>query len=345
MKQRKRTTAAALFLSLCLAALSLSGCGLFDGLLSTALPTEYPFADQYSAGSTVLAGGADKIRLTWLYGSVHIRTHGEDTVEIREAANLAVKEPYEVHWWHRAEGEETVLDIAFSKSGVKDFGDLEKDLILLLPEKAIADLTVTVDTADVKVELGTEARVGKFLLTSLGGKVDVSLAHAEEVALSAHLSAAPAAEKNLFRFASAGRIGKLSLSTVYSDLDVTLQDADEVTLRGAHREIFLRGNDARKVDVSSSTGKTQIYLRDYTAITAASNRGAILMTLPSSRGFTLTVSPDAGGEKPRKVDVHFEGAQTEGNVTTVGDGSGSITVSTGGSLEVTPFEVSPLHSI
>jgi hypothetical protein len=86
-------------------------------------------------------------------------------------------------------------------------------------------------------------------------------------------------------------------------------------------------------------------LRDDTAIAAASNRGPILMTLPSSRGFTLTVSPDAGGEKPRKVDVHFEGAQTEGNVTSVGDGSGSITVSTGGSLEVTPFEVSPLHSI
>ena len=209
MKQRKRTTAAALFLSLCLAALSLSGCGFWNSLLSTAIQTEYPFAEYYSTGSTTLEGGADRIHLTWLYGTVHIRTHGEDTVEIREAANLAVKESYEVHWWHRAEGEETVLDIAFSKSGVKDFGDLEKDLILLLPEKAIADLTVTVDTADVKVELGGEARVGKFLLTSLGGKVDVSLAHAEEVALSAHLSAAPAAEKNLFRFASAGRIGKL----------------------------------------------------------------------------------------------------------------------------------------
>ena len=337
MKQRKRTTAAALFLSLCLLALSLSGCGFWNSLLSTAIQTEYPFAEYYSTGSTTLEGGADRIHLTWLYGTVHIRTHKEDTLEIREAANLGVTTDYEVHWWHRTEGDETVLNIAFSASGIRDFGDLEKDLILTLPEDALSYLGITVDTADVKVELGEGAALGSLLLTSLGGKVDVSLPYAETAELSAHCSAAAHGEKSLFRFTSTGKIGKLSMNTVYTALDVSLRDADEVTLRGAGKEIFLRGNDVGKVDVSSSTGKTQIYLQDFSDITAASNRGQITMTLPASRGFTLTVSPDAGGEKPRQVEVHFEGAETLGDRTTYGDGEGKITVSTGGTLEVTPF--------
>ena len=338
MKQRKRATAAALFLSLCLFALSLSGCGLYDGLLSTAIPTDYPFSESYSVGDATLEGGADRIFLTWLYGTVHIRTHREDRIEIRETANLAVKEDYTVHFWHRSEGDETVLNIAYSASGIKDFGTLEKDLILLLPESAIASLTVTVDSADVTVELPEGTPVGSFLLSSFTGEVDVSLANGNEVSLSAHCHASAPKGKDTVRFASTGRIGDLSITSTYSAMDVSVKDADTVKLTGAEGDIFLRGNVVGASEISTTFGKTQIYLQGYDTIRAESGTGDVTMTLPAALGFNLKISSAPYGDGPKSVAVNFDGATEREGGYTVGNGEKSIDVATDGRIEVTPFE-------
>ena len=327
----------ALFLALALSLLSLSGCGgLFDGLFSTALPTEYPFSENYSSGSEMIEGALDRLHLTWLFGTVHIRSHKEDCIEIREAANLAVKEEYAVHWWYRKDGAEDVLSIEYAASGIKDFGSLEKDLILLVPEGRLSSITVTVDSADVKVDLSEETPVGKFLLTSFTGKVDVSLPYAEEVSLSAHCHAAAPQGKDTVRLQSTGEIGTLSVSSTYSDLDLSLGNAEKVTLAGAEGDIFLRGRGVSATETSTSRGKTQIYLQSYESIDAQSYTGAIDLTLPEALGFSLTVLPN-GGARPKNVSVNFEGAVQNGDSFTVKDGGGTITVKTGGNLEVTPF--------
>ena len=156
------------------------------------------------------------------------------------------------------------------------------------------------------------------------------------VSLSAHCHAAAPQGKDTVRLQSTGEIGTLSVSSTYSDLDLSLGNAEKVTLAGAEGDIFLRGRGVSATETSTSRGKTQIYLQSYESIDAQSYTGAIDLTLPEALGFSLTVLPN-GGARPKNVSVNFEGAVQNGDSFTVKDGGGTITVKTGGNLDVTPF--------
>lgn len=172
---------ALIFCSSCL----LSGCGLIDAF-SDKVPTTYQNADKYTTGNAEFEGKVDSFSIWWIYGSVTVKTHKENTVRIEETANKELDDTFSLHWrYFNASEYGEILYVRYSASGNFDFGDLKKDITVYLPENEDMDITVNVESASVDLDVsGFENTLEELYILSNSGKVSAKIDSADEVRIS-----------------------------------------------------------------------------------------------------------------------------------------------------------------
>lgn len=256
------------------AAVVLAVSGVFNAAGLT-----YENADKYTAGEAVISDPVKSLDVEWVNGSVTIETHEQNTVTIRETANRSLDDGTKLRWWMDGD----VLRIHYTKSGLNINLNLEKKLILTLPEGTVLEkASINATSGDLiipalkaeKLELGTtsgnitaEAEAAEVVSETTSGN--------QHVKLSGETAELRAGSTSGSIELEAGTVGKAKAATTSGGVRLTAENAGEAKL-------------------GSTSGNLYASLGTVKELTAGSTSGSINVSLPEALGFTVRVSTTSG---------------------------------------------------
>ena len=319
----------------------MTGCGLFDAF-SDKVPTTYDNAEKYTAGNTEFEGKVDNFSIWWLYGSVTVKTHKENTVKIEESANQELDDKFSLHWrYFDASDYGNVLYIRYSASGKFDFGDLKKDITVYLPENDDMYLSFNIEAASVDVDMsGFENTLEKLAINTNSGRVSAKIDSAEEVRISGQNDEGIPEENREFYFRANGTVDDLGISASYAKLDVAAKAVDDAEVGTVFADLIFAVDEAGEVDLRNSDGKIYATILKFDSLDVETRDKPCELTLSPDASFVLTIKDkDRFNYKmsPKSVSVEFEGVTQSGSKYTVGTGENEIAVATSSDLTIMPF--------
>lgn len=333
-----------IFLALTLA---LGGCALFDSLADR-VPTVYNNADEYTAGDKILPGVVDTLHVFWQAGSITVKTHADQSIEIYETANQETDTDFKLHWNYvdtQSAEYGHVLYVQYASSGRHDFDDLEKNLTIVLPENDNMHLSFTVNTVSVNLDVsGFENTLEKLSVVNYGGSTDAKIHSAELVQISGHTQEEAVSEELCsFQVSAVDEVDTLLISTSHAAVKVTADEIGSAEILSSFSDVDLKCKKAGSLTLENSTGKITAAVESFRKMDIESYQNVVELYLPETAAFTLAVSPyNSFGSKqePGEISVLFEGAVKEGNTYRVGQNGAAINVSTGHNVSVIPQPIS-----
>ena len=330
---------AALLLALgCVVSCLLSGCGLIDGLTGR-VPTTYPNPEDYTAGDAEFEGKVDVLFLYWIDGSVTVKSHKESTVKIEESANKETDETFQVHWKYRDVPDYgNVLYIYYSASGRFDYGDLKKDITVYLPENDDMHVSLTVDSASVDVDMsGFENTMEELAVSTNSGKIRAKIDSAEEVRISGQNDDGVPASEREFSFWASGCVEDLGIVSSYARIDAFVSYVRRADVGTVFADLSFEAHEGHRLNITNSRNDIFVKVGSFEALEIENTDGDNEILLSPDAAFTLTVKEKDRFNSPTVptgVSVTFDGVRREGNVYTVGDGTSTVTVASGGDISV-----------
>ena len=336
-------------LSLCLAVLmlasllSLFGCDFFEAF-SDRVPTTYDNEEKYTVGDGTATGKVDHLSIWWIYGSVTVKTHAEDTVRIEETANGEIVEDFRLRWrYHNAPDYGDVLYIRYSASGKFDYGDLSKDLTVYLPENDGMHLSFTIEAAAVDLDVsGFENTLSSLSVSSNSGRVSARIDSADEVHISGQNDEGiPEANREFF-FRARGEVDVLGISSSYAKIDAFAHRVYSGEVGTVFADLRFSTAKARDLTLQNSRGKTFATVLDFDKLEIETFDAPCELTVSPDAAFTLTMkSKDRFGHavSPKGVTLHLaEVVKKSDSLYTVNGGGDTVTVATDSTLTVFPYE-------
>ena len=329
----------AIALLLCSVSL-LSGCVFFDAF-SDDVPTTYDNAEKYTAGGAEFEGKVDTFSIWWLYGSVTVKTHAENTVRIEESANRTLDDTFSLHWRYFNAGDYgEVLYIYYSASGKFDFGDLKKDITVYLPENDGMDVTLTVDSASVDVDLSQfENTAEEVTVITKSGRVSVRVDDADSVRITGQNDEGIPESQREFFFRANGTVYDLGISASYAKLDVAAKVVRSGDVGTVFADLIFSADEVRDLKLSNSDGKINATIFKFNSLDVETYSKPCELILSPDAEFTLTVKDkDRFNHKtsPTGVSVEFDGVTQNGSQYTVGNGNSKLAVATSSELRIIP---------
>ncbi len=170
MKTRK---AIILCFALAFALLALTGCFIKSkGVISA---YSYDSASKYSVGNaSVDPSKVNDLEIDWVSGSVKVVYGRTRAIEIAETSKKGkLSDDEQLRWL--VDGSK--LRIKFMKSGIKLLSDLDKDLVVTIPEGMVFN-DLEIDTVSSNSEITVNAQ--KYDIDNVSGDVTLSAASAKE---------------------------------------------------------------------------------------------------------------------------------------------------------------------
>jgi hypothetical protein len=328
---------ALLLFSACL----LSGCGLIDAF-SNKVPTTYDNAEKYTAGNGEFEGKVDTFFIWWLYGSVTLKTHKENTVKIEESANKELTDDFRLHWRYlNASDYGNVLYIRYSASGNFDYGDLQKDITVYLPENDDMDLSFTIEAAAVNVDVSTfENTLEELSISTNSGKVSAKIDSADEVRISGQNEEDVPAENREFFFRASGTVEDLGISTSYAKVDVAAKSVYSGEVGSVFADLIFAADSVKDIKLLNSRNKIHATVLHFESIDIETCDGACELMLSPDASFVLSIKEkDRFNHKmsPKNVSIAYEGVAQNGAQYTVGSGEKKIAIATDNDLLIHSF--------
>ncbi|MBE5938407.1 MAG: DUF4097 domain-containing protein [Lachnospiraceae bacterium] len=152
----------------------LRGCDVFSVGISS---YRYDNASKYTTGGATIDDEVKTLDISWVSGNVNIKYHEENTI-IFEEDGSTFEEDEKLRYW--LDG--TTLRIKYVKSGMRKYGNLNKQLTIYIPATAeFTDLNIDTVSAGIHVEgisadnVRIESVSGSFVAKLQGetSKVDV----------------------------------------------------------------------------------------------------------------------------------------------------------------------------
>ena len=319
----------------------MSGCGLINGCAGK-VPTTYPNSEKYTAGDTEFEGTVDTFSLFWIDGSVTVKTHKENTVKIEETSNKDIDDKFRLHWrYYNAQDYGNVLTVYYSASGNFNYGDLKKDITVYLPENDGMDISLTVDTAAVDVDMsGFENTLKELSVTTNSGKVSVKTDSADEVRISGQNDEGIPDENREFLFRANGTVYDLGISSSYARVDVSASSVRSGEVGTVFADLVFSADEAKDIKLRNSRNKIFATVLEFDSIDIETYDAPCELSLSHDASFVLTLKEkDRFNHKmsPKNVSVEFDGATQNGSQYTVGAGEKVVKIATDSDIRILPF--------
>lgn len=319
----------------------MSGCELID-VFSDKVPTTYQNADQYTAGNTEFEGKVDTFNLWWIYGSVTVRTHKENTVKIEETANKALDDTLRLHWHYYEAGEYgDVLDIQYSASGNFDYGDLNKDITVYLPEKDGMDISLTIEAASVDVDISQfENTLDELSISTNSGKVSAKIDNAGEVRISGQTDEGVPEENREFFFRANGTVYDLGISSSFAKVDAAAKSVRNGEVASVFADLIFAVEETKDLKLRNSRNKIYATVLKFDSLDIETCYEPCELTLSPDASFVLKIKEEDRFQykmSPKSVSVEFEGVTQNSSQYTVGTGEKIIEVATDSDLRILPL--------
>ena len=319
-----------------------SGCGLIDAF-SDKVPTTYQNAEKYTVGNTEFEGTVDSFSIWWIYGSVTVRTHKENTVKIVETANSELNDELSLHWrYFNASEYGDILYVRYSASGNFDFGDLKKDITVYLPENDGMDLTFTIEAASVDVDVSEfENTLEELTVNTNSGKVSAKIDSAEEVRISGQNDEGIPEENREFFFRANGTVDDLGISSSYAKVDAAAKVVDSGDVGSVFADLVFSVEEADDLELTNSGGRIYATVLKFDSLDVETFDNLCELTLSPDASFGLTIKEkDRFNYKmtPKNVTIDFENVKESDLRYTVGTGEKTIEIATDSDLIIKPIE-------
>lgn len=337
----KKIILALLLLLLVCSPCLMSGCGLINAFTGK-VPTTYANADKYTAGNAEFEGKVDSFGIWWIYGSVTVKTHKEDTVKIVETANKDIDDTMRLHWrFYNASDYGNILYIRYSASGNFDFGDLKKDITVYLPENDGMDISLTIDAAAVDIDVSEfENTLEELSVSTNSGRVSVKIDSADEVRISGHNDKGIPEENREFLFRANGTVYDLGISSSYAKVDVAAKSIRSGEVGSVFADLIFAADEVKRLKLTNSRNRIYATVLAFDSIDIETCYEPCELMLSEDASFVLTIKEkDRFNHKmtPKRVSVEFEDVTQSGKQYIVGSGERKISVATDSDLIILPF--------
>jgi len=319
----------------------MSGCGLIDAF-SDKVPTTYQNAEKYTAGNTEFEGTVDTFSIWWIYGSVSIKTHKENTVKIEETANKELDDTFSLHWrYFNATDYGDILYIRYSASGDFDYGDLKKDITVYLPENDGMDISLTIESASVDIDTsGFKNTLNELSVCTNSGKVSAKIDSADEVRISGQNDEGIPDENREFIFRANGTVYDLGISSSYAKVDVAAKSVRSGEVGSVFADLIFSADEAKRMKLRNSRNKIYATVLKFDSLDIETCDEPCELTLSPDASFVLTLKDkDRFNHQmsPKSVSVEFDGVTESDSQYTVGSGESKISVATDSELIILPL--------
>ena len=320
----------------------MSGCGLFD-IFSNKVPTVYNDPEKYTAGNTEFEGKVDNFSIWWIYGSVTVKSHKENTIKIEESANQELDDKFSLHWrYFNASEYGDILYVRYSASGNFDYGDLKKDITVYLPENEDMNISMTIEAASVDIDMsGFENTLEELNITSNSGKVSAKIDNADEVRISGQNDEGIPEQNREFIFRANGTVDDLGIVASYAKLDVAAKSIKNGEVGSVFADLVFAADEVGRLKLTNSTNKIYATVLEFESLDIETREQPCELTLSEDASFVLTVKEEdrfGYNMTPKSVVINFDDKTQSGSQYTVGSGKNKISIATESDVLIYPFE-------
>ena len=333
-------------ISVLLISLIICSTFLFSSCVFDKVPTVYSDPEKYTAGNTEFEGKVDNLSIWWQYGTVTVKTHKENTVKITETANRELDEKFTLHWrYFNASDYGMVLYVQFSASGNFDFGDLNKDLVIYLPENEDMDIAINSNAASVDLDVSEfENNLEELHVFTISGKVSVKIDSADEVWISGQNDEGVPEENREFCFRANGTVSTLGISASYAQVDAYAKKIYNGEIMTVYADLLLEADEARDLKLYNSEGRICATVLNFRSLDVEANYQPCELTLSPDASFVLSIKEKNRFNQtmtPKNVTVEFENMTQSGSQYTVGAGENNISIATDSDIVIIPLADHP----
>ena len=313
----------------------LSGCSFLMSFITGSFNTSYMSPEKYSVGNALIEDGSGLsiIHIMWVSGSVSVTTHKENSIVITETANKETTEKDTLHYYYFDDQEGGILWVQFCESGAQDFGDLKKDVTIVIPEVDGLYCGATLDSADFTIVIdGYENTVDKFSLTNNFGSVN---ARFDEVTTFQASGCGEEDSKDCVWAVTANRISSFGFNTSYAKMSARINEIATAEHCGSvfnDFELYVQSIRKLTVDIGSR-GDQKITALSFNSISVKNRDGNVRLYLSPDAAFEMTVK---GQKRASALEIGYEYEEAEGKYT-VGQSGKTVRIETESNVYVQPY--------
>ncbi len=315
-----------------IAAAALALTQVFGGAVFT-----YANAEKYTAGNAEILDTVKNLDVEWTSGKVIVAYHKGNAVTLSETANQAIGEDMKLRWW--LDGD--TLRVRYSKAGLHLHWNLQKELIITLPEGiAFENARITATSGALSIpaleaenlalsttsgSIAAQAAARKANVSSTSGNIDIQL---------------PEKTEELHVNATSGRIaleaeeaGQVIIGATSGDIRAAVRSADSFKASSTSGSVNTIVGEGKNVKITSTSGAVTLKIARLENLEVETTSGSIAATLPTQPGFTARLSSVSGRIQ------HDLPLAKQGSDYICGDGSGKVRLSTtSGGITILPAE-------
>ena len=312
-------------------------CGFYDRL-TKGFTTRYEFSDQYTASNSYEANGyLDRLNVNWVYGTVTIKTHDEDKISIIETPNQTITEKFMMHYnYNDTDKYGNSMQIQYSKTGKHNFGNLKKDLTILIPKRENIYLSVDSWEADINIDM-SDSNISTLYILANNSSVDAKIGNANEVNLTG------TKKKDLgtsyhYNFTSTGVINSLRQTNLV-ECNLVLNEVHDLTAGSVYKDISVFANKVDKAKIENSRGNIKATLLEFNKVTMETNSGGnINIYLKEDVNATITATIKEHYDTKYMGSFNSELGEKTNDTVKIGSGEKPIAIKAVGDVNIYKYE-------
>ena len=296
--------------------LLLAGCGYTSSRSLFGETFRYDHPERYAVGGASLTDPVQHLEIQWLTGHVEVQRGDGDRVEFEETADRKLSDDLTMRWW--LDGE--TLHIKFCNTGRWDIGNLQKTLMVTLPNDLLLESTkITTVSADIEAP---ELYVKEIDWSTTSGSMTAQLFDTE------HIDARTVSgTMDLTSYADAKQVEADSTS---GDISLNLGIVEDLNVGTVSGKVQIAAVKSAQTELESTSGAIALHLKEVSgACKIGSVSGAVTLALPEDAQFAVEFKTVSGS-----FDSEIE-RRKEGETYLAGSGQNRFEVkTTSGSLEI-----------
>lgn len=310
-------------LSLFIFCLIASSCGAITGDFKYNF--SYLNSDMFLFGNATIENTSDlnKLHLRWYDGNITIRTHDQDSIIIEETIvpNLqTVDNDRKVHYYYN----DGTLLLEYGKSGIKNYDNISKDVVITIPQNNNYDIGITSYSADVTLSMSNyENQLDELTISTTCGAVYCNIDRANIVQIAGYSYDSDEKDNRNFVF-NGNYVNKLSFNSSYAEVQVNVREVGSFNNVGSvFEKTIINVDKIKHVELEINRAESFITIIEFDSMDLKFRDEKAYLYLPTDIGFTIKADIN-------KVQVNFDNVKidSDNNEYVVLNGEKSISIYT-----------------
>lgn len=246
-------------------------------LCGCATSYKYDNAKMYTSGAAIINGMVEHIDIDWIAGKVFVKQTDSNNLYFEEKANKTLTEATTVHYWLDGQN----LKIKFGKAGKINFSNLNKELIVYVPESfSLTNLEMETVSADIQIEkikgtnLDIETVSGDVKTTNVEFTNNINIEN-----VSGNI-----------KLITETSFNKLELENTSGNIEIDAKsNINSLEAEAVSGNIKINVNNIENSDIENTSGNIELSAKNFNSLEIDNISGDVTLFVPQQLEFGLKI--------------------------------------------------------